>query len=674
LGTIAETERYNLTVTATGFSGEPVDTYGLMYEADTGQYYPFPVAGETTMRMPAGRYAVMTFMDVNRAADSSITALVGDPDLVLDDDATVAFDARAAKPVTVDVGRKGLDAAFSRLDYRVDGFTGTYYGNVLSDGFYAQPMTAPNAESFSFTSRWRLQKPLLTLAAGRDTFDVTVQAGSALYDGALKAGVVDVGTGSAAEFAAAKVNGRVAVVTRSNAVSPSERAANALAAKAALLLVVNDADGELIEWVGADDYVTEVGIPVASISGVQGRALIASLGSKRKPRTLTLTGHGVPVADETFDISRFSDGSIPTNLGYRPTRLARTTTTYHGNAGDPIGEFRWDYGPGMEYSSGYFLRTERGITRTEWVNTDQVEWYQAAALTGPIWEVRDVKKAYQPDQKSETTYFGPIVRPFVGPGYWAPERVASSAQINVPSWGDGGSPQHTGALDVFEQRPDRAQLTEVWIDGEQRAASPWQSATVFDIPDGEHEWRVLNTATHDGSSMPSSTKTVTEWTFRNTGYADDFTEQTLPMIQAYYDVDADAAGVVGAKRKAGKPVALGLELSHIESADGMAELTDATLEMRAAGGEWTAVALAEAAAADEAVASPMINFPEGRPFLRSYTAKLALPDAGGWIDLRVAARDAAGNTFSQEIERAFEAGAAKKSGHGHGGHPGGGHR
>ncbi|MET0975818.1 MAG: S8 family serine peptidase, partial [Leifsonia sp.] len=151
LGTIAETERYNLTVTATGFSGEPVDTYGLMYEADTGQYYPFPVAGETTMRMPAGRYAVMTFMDVNRAADSSITALVGDPDLVLDDDATVDFDARAAKPVTVDVGRKGLDAAFSRLDYRVDGFTGTYYGNVLSDGFYAQPMTAPNAESFSFT-------------------------------------------------------------------------------------------------------------------------------------------------------------------------------------------------------------------------------------------------------------------------------------------------------------------------------------------------------------------------------------------------------------------------------------------------------------------------------------------------------------------------------------------
>ena len=32
---------------------------------------------------------------------------------------------------------------------------------------------------------------------------------------------------------------------------------------------------------------------------------------------------------------------------------------------------------------------------------------------------------------------------------------------------------------------------------------------------------------------------------------------------------------------------------------------------------------------------------------------------GGWIDLRVTAKDAAGNTFSQEIERAFEAAPAK---------------
>ncbi|KQX08169.1 MULTISPECIES: S8 family peptidase [unclassified Leifsonia] len=691
LGMIAEMERYNLTVKATGFTGEPIDTYGIMYEAGSGDYYPFGVAGDVTMRMPAGRYGVMTFMDALRSGDSVVTALVGDPDLVLDGDATVAFDARTTKPVTVDVGDSGVDAVFSRLDYRIDGFTGTYYRDLLSDGFYAQPMTAPNADSFSFTSRWRLQDPLLTLAAGKRRLDVTVQAGSTFYDGRLRADAVDVGTGSAAEFAAVSAKGKIAVATRSDAVSPSERAANALAAHATMLLVVNDADGELSEWVGADDYVTDVAIPVASISGVEGRALLASLavaaskGKRPSPaKAVTLTGVGVSAADEVYDISRFVDGSIPGDLHYRPTKLAKTTTTYHGHAGDLVGEFRWDYGPGIDVSSGFYLRTERGLTRTEWVNTDKVEWNQGAALIAAAWEVRDVKRAYTPKQKSTTSYFAPIVRPFVGPGYWAPERIAAFAQVNVPSWGDGGSPQHTGAFDVFEQRPDRSQLTEVWIDGEQVAASPWQSATVFDIPDGEHEWRVLNTATHDGRYLPSSTKTVTEWTFRNGGSADDFTEQTLPMMQAFYDVDADASGAVGGKRSSGRPIDLGLELSHIESADGMAELTGATLEMRTAGGQWTPVALKPAAATgqasgasaspdEEPVASPMINYPEERPFLKAYSAKLAVPDAGAWIDLRVTATDAAGNTFSQEIERAFEAASAKKRGHhGHGGgHPGG---
>ena len=67
--------------------------------------------------------------------------LVGDPDLVLDGDAEVAFDARAAKPVTVDVGDDGLEPWFNRLDVRADAFSSSYIDAVTSDGFYAQPMT-----------------------------------------------------------------------------------------------------------------------------------------------------------------------------------------------------------------------------------------------------------------------------------------------------------------------------------------------------------------------------------------------------------------------------------------------------------------------------------------------------------------------------------------------------
>lgn len=668
LGIIAEAERYDLTVTATGFDGEPADAYGLLYHADWGYFEPFGVSDELTMRLPAGRYSVMSYMELDLEADERVAALVGDPDVVLGETAaTVAFDARTTKPVTVDVGEDGLEPVFTRVDYQVDGFTASYLGPVWDDGLYAQPLEAPDAESFAFTTRWRLQQPMLALTVGKEQLDLIVQAGSTLFDGDLRAAAVDVGTGSAEEFAATSVAGKVAVVTRSNAVSPSERAANALDAGAALLLVVNDADGELSEWVGADDYLTKAGIPVAAVSGVQGRRLLEAMAAKK----VTVTGVGVPTAAETFDIARHSDGSIPEELHFAPKDLARIDTTYHGEPGALVGEFRWDFAPGVHYGSGYLLRTSRGIERTEWVNTGHVEWYQGATVIDAGWEVRDMQRAFEPGAVSEESYFGPIVRPFVGPGYWAPNRTGGYAQVNVPSWADGGNAQHTGALDVFAPVTDRAQLTEVWVDGQLLASSPWQSATVVDIPDGETEWRVRNTATHDGTYLASSNRTVTEWTFRSTGTSDDYTEQLLPMLQAYYDVELDAAGTVGAGRRAGEPVALGLELGHIDGAIGIAELTGATLEVRVAGGDWRAVELADGSVSAPPVSDGAVtddDFVEHRAFVVGYTAEVTVPDAGAWIDLRVTATDAAGNTFSQEIERAFEVAAAKHGG-GHGPRP-----
>jgi len=307
------------------------------------------------------------------------------------------------------------------------------------------------------------------------------------------------------------------------------------------------------------------------------------------------------------------------------------------------------------------LRTERGIERTEWVNTGEVEWYQFALGIDSGWEVRGMRQGYEPDSVSTESWFNPIVRPYVGPGFWAPNPPWRFAQVNVPSWGDGGSAQHTGAFDIFSGRTDRSQLTEVWIDGEQFAASPWQAASVFDIPDGETEWRVRNTATHDGTYLASSTETVSEWTFRSTGSTADYTEQLLPMLQAYYDVDLDAAGTAGAGRKAGTPVELALEIGHIAGAIDSDEVTAATLETRVAGGAWTPVTLA--ASKTDAPSGPVDpgpdDFVESRAFVSAYVASISAPDAGAWIDLRVTATDAAGNTFSQEIVRAFEVAPAK---------------
>ena len=52
LGIIAEAERYDLTVTATGLEGEPLETFGWIWNAEPGWYTSFGVAGRPPCACP----------------------------------------------------------------------------------------------------------------------------------------------------------------------------------------------------------------------------------------------------------------------------------------------------------------------------------------------------------------------------------------------------------------------------------------------------------------------------------------------------------------------------------------------------------------------------------------------------------------------------------------------
>ncbi|KAF2413872.1 hypothetical protein B1729_07715 [Microbacterium sp. B35-04] len=657
LGTIAEAERYDLTITATDFDGNPTTAYAMLYDPATQWAEPVLVDGETTLRLMKGDYTVMSFMELARTPDTIATVLVGEPTLELDQNRSVALDARTAEQITVDVGQEGLDPVFRRMDVTVDDFGASVMMPVWTDEMWAQPQTVDDA-GFGFTTRWRLQTPLLTLKVGKQPLDLIEQIGSTLLDGSFKATAVDAGKGSVEEFAAAGAAGKIAVVTRSAEVSASQRAANAAAAGAKLLVVVNDGDGEFNEWVGSEDYTTDVGIPVAGISGVEGRQLLAQLVTKK----VTIAAVGVPTSDVVYDIAEFGDGEIPSDLSYVHTGddLARIDTRFHGQT-EEIGEFRYDFVPGAEYGSGFPMRTQRGTERAEWVNTDGLRWYQSLGISSVRWEMRDIMRTYEPGERTEAEYYGGIVRPYVGTGYWVPNLVSDYAQINIPSWADGGDSGHTGAFDTWSEPSTVQQLTDVYLDGELIRQTEHQGANVFDLPDGEHDWRVVSTATHDGSHLAGSTKTVSDWTFRATGKLGDWEYRLLPLIQAYYDVDVNAQNLVGEGRKKGSGVTLGLELGHVAGTSPAGAITDATLEARTAGGDWAPVALASAEtdAPTGAVEHDGGIFVESRAWVSGLSAQIPVPDKGGWVDLRVTATDAEGNTFSQEIERAFEATPAK---------------
>jgi subtilisin family serine protease len=656
LGTIAEAERYDLTLSAIDFEGNPTGVYAMLWDPASQFADMIYVDGETTLRLKNGQYTAMSYMELDRTPDTIATVLTGDPTVTLDQDRTVVFDARTAEQVTVDVNREGVAPAYSRMDVKVDDFFGSYMAPVWNDEFWAQPMVVDDAE-FGFTTRWRLQKPLLALTAGKTPLDLIEQIGGTFGDLDLKATAVDAGLGTAEEFAAAKAEGKIAVVTRSAAVSASDRTANAVAAGVKLLIVVNDADGEFNEWVGAADYSAYAPIPVAGISGVEGRALLEEIARKK----VSVSAVGVAASDVIYDIAEYSDGEIPADLSFAPTNLARIDTRFHGQK-EEMAEFRYDFIPGAKVGNGVPYRAQRGMAREEWVSTDDIRWNQFVGVESVRWEMRDKTRSYKAGERTEAEYFGGIVRPNIGVGYWVPHRTSDNAYINVPSWADGANGDRTGAFDTWMEPATVQQLTDIYIDGELVAQRQYQGANLHELPDGENQlWRVVSTATHDGAHLAGSTKTVTDWSFRSSGKLGDWTNRLLPMITAYYDVDVNADNRVGEGRKKGSAIELGLELGHVAGTAPAGAITEATLEARTAGGEWKTITLSDAKtdAPTGAVEGDGDVFVTSRAWVSGFSAQIPVSDKGGWVDLRVTAKDAAGNTFSQEIEKAFQATPAK---------------
>ncbi|CAM3682508.1 S8 family serine peptidase [Occultella aeris] len=645
IGMITEAERYDLTLRATGIDGRPATMYAMFFNLDTQSAESIIVDGETTLRLPAGRYSAMAYADVETAPGTDAIALVGDPDIVLEGDTTVALDVRTADPVTVDVGRDDLSAENRRMDYSVEGMMGSAMIPLLVDELLAQPLVAESATSFAFTTRWRLRDPRITLTLDGADLGAREQPAAPYLDGELSTTATDLGAGSSADVAGVALDGGIAVVRSSTEVGPVERAANVAATGAALLVVVQGE--ESLEWYG-DDFGNDAPLPVAAVSGPNGQALLGALAAG----DVELSAVGRPVADDVYDVLLYTDGEIPANPTKIADDLALVTTTYHGAQNTLVGEFRYDFAPGVDVGQGFLFATERPGVRREWVSTTDAEWYQGATDIGSTWEVRDVRRSYTTGEELEASYFSPIVRPYVGAGYWAPFRQADGVQINVPGWADGGDAMRTGALDTYSGLPGLSQLGQLYVDGTLVSESAYQGVTAWDLPPGEARLRFVNTTSHDPTMIPTSTSTVTQWEFDSRAPA-AFDEAILPMMQAFYDVEAAIDGTVGAGRTVGEPVPLAVEVGHLAGATGSAELASVTAEFSTDdGAAWQQLELTETPAVAGAVL-PLATFVQEREYVRSFAAEIPIPDSGGTVSLRVSAQDAAGNAFSQEITSAF---------------------
>ncbi|MFC8080367.1 S8 family serine peptidase [Streptomyces sp. NPDC057307] len=631
-----EQELYDLTLRLRDRAGRPMDGNVVLAALGDPNLGVVQVSGETTLRLPPGNYTAWTAADIDGdRADSKALAFLAAPETILDKATTVTLDAAKARKVDVrtpketetrqlryDMARTSPEGVVQRDAYQIP---------LTYDQLWAAPTKKVTEGSFSFLTRWRQGEELIDLTADGHDVPVTVQGGSVVAeDSEQKLTAVYAGDGAKADFTGRAVRGKAVVVTRSDAVPPEERLANALAAGAKALLVVNDERGVAMESYAP--YGEETTIPVASVRRIAGEKLIEAA---RRGKKVTLDQRRF--ASYVYDLVDRHDGAIPDrSLAFAPSarQLAKVENTFYGHQ-DTLGAgYRYDipeYGPGL----GFEEYEKFPGTRTEWVTPlpGASFWYENHSVltpdSGTAHEVRSAELDYTAGRTYRDRWFAPVVGPRLGTGYWGPFRTAyNDIQFNITPWTDSGE-GHSGSMpeDEYDTTSYAFYQGDTLIKkGPGRAGYGW------DLSSDAVPYRLVIDSARDGARWKTSTRTRTEWNFVSGALPEGTEQADIPLLQLDYDVDTDLAGDV----RAGKWVEIGLESGTQAWLAGAVKATTASLSVSYDEGRtWSAAELRGSSSG-------------------KWTAKLRTPAGGASsVSLKAHAGGPGGLGVDQEIIRAF---------------------
>ncbi|MFJ9811384.1 S8 family serine peptidase [Streptomyces sp. NPDC101158] len=632
LGLVKEEERYTLTVHVRDRDGAPAAAHlGVQRLAQGEDAFPAAVgeSGTLRLRLRPGTYTVDTFLDVrgSHGEDSLGLGFLTEPEIALDRDREITLDGRRLREIRAEVAqRTETRQLLMEFDRKANGAS---YGGAVQvpaayDSIFAAPTAKPATGSFEYRTVWRLGKPMVEAAVGGSRLaDPVAQAGATLLEGRHRLGVVDAGTGTAAEYAGRNVRGKAVLVRRTEGgPDPVTLAQTAQDAGATALFVTDDAPGRLMAWFGTADY-TDRPLAVATVNAADG-ARLATAAARGTRLDLT----GTRFTPYTYDLSEGHPGAIGTDLVYRPGRneLATVRASYHmPTAREELGgEFRFSLTDTFRIGFGFKEWISFPAQRTEYVSTGTGQrWHESVDL-GDSLEQRGGQSVYQGGSQVEKDWFEPVWHPWLGTGLgWGQQRSGNDLRFNTPGWGDSG-PDHTGFGNVWGD-PTMTQYTEVYVNGVRVDRKMSSGAYAWDAPAEEATYKVVTDTALDPARWRLGTKGHAEWTFRSAETpADEITY--LPLINLGFDLDTDLAGNV----RGGGRVPVRVFAAYVTGASGTGVLGGNRLEASYDEGRtWTAVALDR----------------KGRGELR-------VPAGAGSVSLRAGASDDRGGSVTQEIIRA----------------------
>ncbi|MFF4807835.1 S8 family serine peptidase [Micromonospora chersina] len=628
LGLYLEEERHDLTFSVTDRAGRYVAAFLTVQrfgEADP-YFLTSSDTGPTTVRLRPGTYSVWSYLDVpgSRGPESRGTALLGDPEIVLDGDRTVNLDARKAVVATATVPERTEDRILMMDWYRSDGGVSSIDDKYILapwvDTMYVLPTKQVTRGAFEYETRWRKAYPLLTVTDRGREVRFLGQPGSALHEGREQVDGVFAGLGRPADYAGRDVRGKVVLVNRSDELTNAERATAAADAGAELLVVVNDTPDPYSQWVG-DEEGRLSRVPVVGVTSITGAPLV----DRARRGQLRLGIEGTPSSPYTYDLVDPHPGRIPVDLAYRPRPkdLAVVEMRFHGDAPTLGGEFREDFRPYRTYSAGFPLWQGMQRTRTDHVSAQPGTTWREGAVGGREMELASVgeRRAYRPGSSSTVSFFGPVTRPRDNASFYASERNAGWLTFNVQPWSDG-QPGHAGFMQwgsdlALTVRRDGVEVAKV--DG-------WAQATIEGNPEGVGHYSLDLTASRAGYRLSPRTHTTWEVLSPHVEDVDDL--DVVAVLQLDYAASTDLAGDARGGRQH-----LAVTPSHLPGAAGAGTIAGTTLAVSFDdGAHWRDVTLVRRGG--------------------TWVADFVAPDTG-YVSLRATAWDDAGNRVSQEITRAY---------------------
>lgn len=625
LGIIKEEERYNLKIKLTDRDGKPATANVVLFKS--GDFFPYilGVQGEGTFRLPPGLYTTETALDVRgERSDRLGLATLVDPETVLDRNSEVVLDARKAHLLDTAAPQRS-EVRQSKVDFQVtfnDGFPvrDSLMIPIMYDDLYLLPTEKMTRGTFQASTRWRFGEEILSLdVLGLVPIPVTVQPFSTVSAGTDTLKLVYAGNG--ADYSKVDARGKAVVVTRSDAVPPADRAANAVAAGAKLLVVVNDGAGTLNEYVG------EPTIPVVTAHRDAG-ALLVSLA---RTGVIPVRAKQVPYTSFVYDLTRNYSAAVPDKpLVYKPSRsdLARIDARYYGREpGQEGGGYRYD----MTFtpSAGFYERELFPGTRTEWVTPDQV-WHEGHALANG-WTDVGYRNSYAKATTTRLNWFAPMARPAFTRAFAVQNgRYRDYMTINVQAWSSSGSDgiEHGGNLNWGEFPTNMKLYQGGALIQENRFSSDMQ---FVDVPSGKKPFHLVLDASRPDTEFRLSTRTHTEWDFLSeSNEADNFVPMTL--MQLDYGLATDLDGDV----KAGSVQKFSLKAGPPAGGSGIGSVRAVTLEV----------------SYDDGATWREVKLSKGSDGLWSASLKLD-GRAGGFVSIRASAATDAGWGIKQEVIRAY---------------------